>query len=565
VTIRRRTGRILRRPRAPRLASYVDPLVPLLTDAPTALVVVLLDREDDAFSEALARRLPAARIRVFSRRSRRKDPPAGSVRRDTWSTPDDVLAALRASDPPGAIIDATSSGGRFALLRDTVWALPDGGVYVAIAPGSRWEADVRSAGTERPDQSDVANRRRRELAESFELVSSAGNLVTLRKHRTHHFMLRHTAVEQTFGARFGPDWGEIVALREAYDFESRAHLVMHGEPAPREKPSTITVPALALRRYHDVTCHVREVMTRDNLILPDSFRHWQSSRLFHKKIFPSSTWFGRLDDSITRATVRHEAGEFFAFDSAFPMHFGHVTTETISRYWGWKIARAHNPGLRAVMTHQPRKDRLPSWKAQILEALDIPTDDILWVTQEESVEVDSLVAAMPQLENPFYIDRDITQTWADLYAGLGPDPEPGARPEKIFLSRRAGTQRYCTNTPEIEALMADQGFTILFPEKMSYPEQAHTFRAAKVIAGFAGSGLYNMMFNPSAKVVVLTSQNYVAANEYLLASAGGNEIHYFWAPALVEAPSRGFSVDAYRSDFEFPLEQHRDALLRVLA
>jgi hypothetical protein len=73
------------------------------------------------------------------------------------------------------------------------------------------------------------------------------------------------------------------------------------------------------------------------------------------------------------------------------------------------------------------------------------------------------------------------------------------------------------------------------------------------------------MLNPNAKVVVLSSRSYVAANEYLIASALGHEIHYFWAPAQIEQPASGFSVEAYKSAWSFDLAEHRTELSQTLA
>ena len=543
----------MRRRRLTRALSDIDALVEVLTSslgsAADRFVVVFLDEANPGFIEKLGQRLPSVAIRCVA--------VQGSV--------EIPLTALRSMPRPAAIIDATVAGNRVNLLRQTVCALPDGGAYVTVVPRRSWVDDLRRSAEPRDGESTVAARRRQELAHSIELVPSPQGLGVVHKRGTHHFTLRHDAVEEVFADQFGPDWGKVVARREAYEYEARATLVMHGDPAPREKPGTIVVPALSVRRYNDVTCHVREVATRGNLVLPDSFRHWQSARLFHKRIIPATAWFGRLEERLQRADVRHEAGEFFTFDSAFPAHFGHVTTETLSKYWGWQIAHQHNPSLRVVMSHPSGKDRLPPWQAEILGALGIPLDDILWVTEEESVSVDSLVAAMPQLENPNYVDRDLVDTWEALYAGLGEDSTPHDRPEKVFLSRRTRSQRWCTNTPEVESFMADQGYAVVYPEDLPYAEQAHTFRAAKVIAGFAGSALFNMMLNPRARIVVLSSRSYVAANEYLFASAAGHEIHYFWAPPLVDQPGDGFTVDAYRSDFEFNLDEHRAELIRALA
>jgi hypothetical protein len=431
------------------------------------LVAVFVDAPDDRFVAALAERLPEVDLRSC-----------------VADSPDDVVARLRSMPRPAAIVDATVRGDKLALLRATVWVLPAGGVYVAAG---RWlAADLAWACEVREGEGATAARRRQELRDSVEVMASDRRLGVVRKRGDHHFTLRHRGVEDVLLDRFGPGWGEVIARRDAYEYESRATLVMHGEPAPREKQRTIAVPSLAVRRYAEATCHVREIVTRDNLVLPDTFRHWQATRLFHKRIIPATAWFGRLDDQVRDAAVRREAGEFFSFDSAFPTHYGHLMTETISKHWGWQIARSQNPALRVVMTHQPGRDRLPPWKAQILQALGVPVDDILWVTQDESVTVESLVAAMPQRENPCYVDLALREAWETLYAGLGPDLDTQDRPEKIFVSRGSKAQRWCVNTPEIESFMADQGFTIMHPETMPYAEQAHVFRSAKVVAGFGG-------------------------------------------------------------------------------
>ena len=538
--------RRLRRVRPLVVVQQVSDAVTAHSPAAGQFVAVFLSSPDDRFVAALAERLPGVDLRPY-----------------VANSPDDAVAWLRSMPRPAAIVDATVRGDKLALVRATVWALPAGGVYVAAG---RWlVADLEWACEVREGEAAGAGRRRQELRDSVEILASDPRLGVVRKQGEHHFTLRHGEVEDVLLDRFGPEWGEVIARRDAFEYESRATLVMHGEPAPREKPRTIAVPSLAVRRYAEATCHVREIVTRDNLVLPDTFRHWQAPRLFHKRIIPATAWFGRLDDQIQHARVRREPGEFFSFDSAFPTHFGHLMTETISQHWGWQIARSENPDLRVVMTHQPGHDRLPPWKAQILQALGVPVDDILWVTQDESVTVESLVAAMPQLENPVYVDPDLREAWETLYAGLGPDPHQQDRPEKIFLSRRSKLQRWCVNTPEIESFMADRGFTILHPETMPYPEQAHMFRSAKVVAGFGGSALFNVMLNPNAKVVVLSSRSYVSANEYLIASALGHEIHYFWGQAELDQPATEFSVEAYKSAWRFDLDEHRAALADALA
>jgi hypothetical protein len=87
------------------------------------------------------------------------------------------------------------------------------------------------------------------------------------------------------------------------------------------------------------------------------------------------------------------------------------------------------------MTHQKGRAALPAWKADVLRALDIPTDNILWIEDGQPVRVESLVAAMPRLVNPKDIDRNITSTWEQSSDGLAPATQEQRTPEKIFISR----------------------------------------------------------------------------------------------------------------------------------
>ncbi len=475
-----------------------------------------------------------------------------------------AAAAMRHQPSPDLILEMCAQVDRLKLFRAVFWSLADGGRYVAVDAGTPWSDALESVLRSAESGSVAASRRRTELIESVDRRSSAGRTSTVVKRGEHHGILRHSDVEETLAARYGDEWGQVLARRDAYQYNSRAEVIMHGEPSKTEWPRAIDVPDLSVREYRDVTCHMREIITRDNLILPDSYRHWQRKNLFHRRVHPASEFFGRLAEETRRGESRTESGTFYSLDSAFPAHFGHLMTETISRYWGWRHAVRSSPGIRPIMTHQEGKPRLPAWKSDVLRALGIRVEDILFVPSGESVRVDRLIAAMPQLANPNYIDLGIRQTWDEIASGVGPDPSAHGRPEKIFLSRRRQTQRTCSNTAEVENFFESQGFTILLPEELGFAEQVHIFARAKVIAGFAGSALFNAMFNSTAKILVLSSQSYVAANEYLIASVNGNELHYFWAPPLIEQPEVGFSVDAYRSGFEFPIEEHRSGLLSVI-
>jgi capsular polysaccharide biosynthesis protein len=198
-----------------------------------------------------------------------------------------------------------------------------------------------------------------------------------------------------------------------------------------------------------------------------------------------------------------------------------------------------------------------------MQALGIPLEDAYFTHCGRVVRVEQLVAAAPDLENPVYVAPEMREVYARLLAGL-PD-EGGPRPERLFISRRAEkyAARWCVQTPEIEQWFAARGFEVVYPEDLSYAQQARMFASAKVVAGFAGSGLFNMMFAPDARVVIISGDSYVARNEQLIAAVNGNEVHYFWGSSDLPQ-GKTFDYRAFKSPFSFDLGRFEPELVDVL-
>lgn len=75
--------------------------------------------------------------------------------------------------------------------------------------------------------------------------------------------------------------------------------------------------------------------------------------------------------------------------------------------------------------------------------------------------------------------------------------------KKIFVSRR-GT-RMLANNLEIENLLIKLGFTVIYPEDISFESQIKVFGCADIIIGIMGAAMTNVVFSqPDTKVVFLT-------------------------------------------------------------
>jgi hypothetical protein len=91
-------------------------------------------------------------------------------------------------------------------------------------------------------------------------------------------------------------------------------------------------------------------------------------------------------------------------------------------------------------------------------------------------------------------------------------------------------------------------------------------READVVAGFAGSGMFQIAFAGGPKHVVLVgSESYTASNEYLISSVVGHRLDLVLCRP--DVPKRGprFSNASYQSDFTYDDGREGVFLRKVLA
>ncbi len=110
------------------------------------------------------------------------------------------------------------------------------------------------------------------------------------------------------------------------------------------------------------------------------------------------------------------------------------------------------------------------------------------------------------------------------------------------------------------------GFEVIYPEQLDISVQAGIFSKARVVAGFAGSGMFNILFAKRLEtLIVLAQESYTARNEHLYASVIGCDTHYFWSTADVMQPGTGWSRSAFYASWDFDFERNADELNELLA
>ncbi|MBC9732119.1 glycosyltransferase family 61 protein [Nocardioides marmotae] len=447
------------------------------------------------------------------------------------------------------VLDLRSSWGPGQLAR---WRR----LFGHVGPGGSWVA-VRTAA--------VAGRRER-LAERHGVA--AGPVRLVQRHQR-LLKIRDAEAVELLGTREPALSVTVLGRLPGGVLDRRGAGVHHHGGPVAPLADDLPYPPAQIRHYRGPV-HVaagRAYVVHGRSLLPESFRWHLSDHPVNRSLVDVDSWFA----SQRRSADPHPPtlpGRYFHLDYTNPGHYGHLMTEGFSRLWGWPVAKAADPSLKLLLALHRRRDVPASRRPEsvLLPALGIGPDDVVWL--RGPVTVTSLVGTTPLWHNaaPFHAHPAVRETWERLRDGLLalPDAAPLGSTH-LFVTRRAGN-RPVRNLAEVEELAARAGYTVVDPGVMSIPEQAATFAAARVVAGFGGTGMFNLVFARHLEaIVVLSHSSYAAArNEELLAAVHGAEAHFFWSPPDLAEGVDPTSYQAFQAPWRFDTERHGEALRRVL-
>jgi capsular polysaccharide biosynthesis protein len=214
-----------------------------------------------------------------------------------------------------------------------------------------------------------------------------------------------------------------------------------------------------------------------------------------------------LSEALAGRTVEQHVPRALYLGHAF-RHFGHFMLETVSAL-NWVrdldpdmplLFHPFEEGGENVFTRYPHG-------IECLKLLGIPPQRVVMATTDLAVG-DLLVAprAYDMSRGPHYDFSDIYRSLRDA-ALRGSE---ASRANRIYLSRRrlkGREQRRLVNEAAIERRMKRRGFAVLYPERMSFPDQIRAAAAADILAGIDGSALHLSAFmRPGARMLVMETR-----------------------------------------------------------
>lgn len=456
---------------------------------------------------------------------------------------EDLHVWLAAKGPHDVILDEGTDPqvDRAERARAVLGQLRSGGVLVVGKARHRPPAEPPAAG-DRPDfgallaEAMVESLRRvgKTRKRVVEDAQQWGRAVGAVAHRGAHLAIvnglpaRAKIREEQVGRYLdlvGPTAGRILLERPARTWDNPLP-VRHNEDVDAPVIGRhFEAPPMQLREYADVVCWPGQVVTQQNVLLPETFRHLRRTRLTSRWVEEAGPLHGR---------VRHKGGgqtplegTYFHLDSEYRGHFGHAMTEQISRLWAWQEAKRREPELKALLLTNRHRTTIEEWEYRLFEAAGVAREDL--VLADGPVRVTRLLAATPMFSQPDYVHPELVELYRRIGDDLAADAPERDYPARIFCSRRLA-KRACNNTSEVEEFFAARGFEIVFPEEHPLGEQVQMFRSAEHVAGFAGSAMFTAAFVPvPTRLTLVSSTGYWAQNEFLIAAVLGHQADVAWS------------------------------------
>jgi capsular polysaccharide biosynthesis protein len=335
-------------------------------------------------------------------------------------------------------------------------------------------------------------------------------------------------------------------------------------------------PPMSVRSYRDALVLPHQIAIQDNLILPESYRHNQRPRLTNRGLHDLSQNFATIKPFPSTESIRQLPGRYFHLDAEWRQHYGHLLTEQLSRLWAWPALKHQIPELKAVISLKRGHDHLEPWEQAIFSAAGIDPEDIAII--DAPTKVEELIGATPMLSAPDYIDPRIETLWNRVGDALrdtsdrcepalrSPDAAAGNPGGPIFVTRPPTSKtRPCHNQAEVEDYFRNSGFQVIQPELHPVSEQLRIFDEAPIVAGFAGSAMFNLMFRRDpVSVVLLRPSSYTSVNEYLISAVRGNTLTIIDSVPDKDHPANKWSWEAFYSGFTFDFDREGRRLHEVL-
>lgn len=238
------------------------------------------------------------------------------------------------------------------------------------------------------------------------------------------------------------------------------------------------------------------------------------------------------------APARELDEELIYLGWTFPHHYGVFLLESLARTW---FLREADPKLR-VAFYEPAK--APEGTARrILELMDIPRGRIFVPKQATRVRRISVPEPLYELYLAAH-ERAVEPFRAVAERVLGTaNPTPSEQPVYVSRRRMTSDRRTIVGEAELEELLLQNKFRVVYPEKLTLDDQVRLFNQhADVFAG-VGSAVHNVLFALNRPRLHLLTPGVPEQDFFLVSAVAGAKTTFLNCLGKWEGPATPLLLD----------------------
>lgn len=231
---------------------------------------------------------------------------------------------------------------------------------------------------------------------------------------------------------------------------------------------------------------------------------------------------------INNIQARVENGEYIYFGPLIP-HYGHFLVTSLAR--AWFVSRPEHRRQRLLChTDHAIEDHFRGYMGILTSALGLEQER--FVDFKEPIRFTNLT-----IPSPAFIEQKLAyQAFLEPMQKIGEalledrSLEKNEKPAWVSKSRiGVNSVAHISNEAEIESILIDHGFDIIYPEMLPLSEQVELFSTRTHIFGFVGSAFHNHIFTQNCpRMTCITLDPYLNTNLVMFDRLKNMDVDYYY-------------------------------------
>jgi hypothetical protein len=284
-------------------------------------------------------------------------------------------------------------------------------------------------------------------------------------------------------------------------------------------PAILAFPRMTITTLENAYClpFAPPILLEQRKVITDFLIPWAQD---------NAPWFDHAGGNVYRMAVdvdadniQHEIDIGFYIDHSISGHFGHFLGDCLCRMHAWALLRQIFGDVKLIIGNRGPHD----FQDELLHTAGATAGDIVKI--KGLARCKRLLLATQSLGLEQYASPTSARLWGEMRDRVS--RRDISLPDRVYLTRAAMPLRRLVNETDVERVFERHGFTVVRPDLLTNQQQIALVSNALLIAGPAGSGMFNVAFQGRMRsAFILSRENRIHLTEMLCCAGRSSDLWY---------------------------------------